>query len=362
MQLKSLKNRPPVKPVSRTRLFDKEADIKLPERSRPGVIRKLVRSEEVAFDETIESLSLLSSLTKKKKPPNVDDLIPEDEVKAPKRRPPKTPMKKATFSLDDISNDVSSVPTPLPPLENSTVLEIRPGVFQSARAPVDKPLLIPTPSDPDKEGSYVYHENADNANRRPVDPSTGKFLKTKVEDRDQYITENLKNTHDDVALTKRMRKRLYTLFGQRSDVIINMLEVTDTDPAAALITRTLLQTLVDVLPQIEKSVRSSKGQRGVMSLNQTISQMRELVADLQSFKDKANIGQSVVDRHVRPSYMDVAVQVSMVFVEVENFSRDRMSPDDFVRLQDMNAGLKRSFSDFLLKQYQELSKTISKSL
>ena len=164
------------------------------------------------------------------------------------------------------------------------------------------------------------------------------------------------------GVTKTTLRRINTMFGQRSDTIIDMLESSDTDSASALITRTLLQTLVDVLPVVERGVRKSKGTRGVMPLNQCISQIREVIHDLQAFKDRSSLGQNIVDRNVRPAYLDLAVQVSNLFVEQENYIRTRIGKEDFEKFQEFNTQMKRSLADFIRKQYEEVSASIVKSV
>ena len=164
------------------------------------------------------------------------------------------------------------------------------------------------------------------------------------------------------GVTKTTIRRLNSMFGQRSDTIIDLLETSDTDSASALITRTLLQTLVDVLPVVERNVRKSRGSRGVMPLNQCISQIREVVHDLQAFKDRSQLGQTIVDRTVRPAYLDLAVQVSNLFVEQENFVRARLGDAHFEKFQTFNNQLKHSIADFIRRQYEEVSSSIVKSV
>ena len=187
--------------------------------------------------------------------------------------------------------------------------------------------------------------------------STAPYDDRKDEDNDQPEPVRLLP-----GVTKTTLRRINTMFGQRSDTIIDMLESSDTDSASALITRTLLQTLVDVLPVVERGVRKSKGTRGVMPLNQCISQIREVIHDLQAFKDRSSLGQNIVDRNVRPAYLDLAVQVSNLFVEQENYIRTRIGKEDFEKFQDFNNQMKRALADFIRRQYEEVSAAIVKSV
>lgn len=302
-------------------------------KKRPTRPKLFLKEDDPEILELLASSPNKRNIRKKEYPSQPSDFpsLSEDDVlpKLPKKRRATYTPKDFSDALDEFDDkDLGeNAPKMLKPVSNTRVLEIRPGVTQSVSyiEPGAQPLL-------EDDSSSADQKNPGHAGT------------------------------EETALSKRMRRRLQSMFGQRSDVIIDMLEMTDTDPAAALITRTLLQTMVDVLPTIEKSVRTSKGQRGVMPLNQTVSQVRELITDLQSFKDRSNLGQTLVDRHIRPAYMDIAVQVSMIFVETENYARARMTKEDFYKFQDLNLNMKKSFSDFVMKQYQELSQVMSKSI
>ncbi len=164
------------------------------------------------------------------------------------------------------------------------------------------------------------------------------------------------------GVSKRTLRRLNSMFGQRADTIIDLLETSDTDGAASLTTRTLIQTLVDILPVTERAVRKSKGTRGVMGLNQIISQIRELLHDLQAFKDRDQVGQTIVDRFVRPGFMDMAMQMTNLMVELDNQAKNKMSSDDYSRYHTTAEHMRASLADYMRRQYEEMSKGIRSSI
>lgn len=164
------------------------------------------------------------------------------------------------------------------------------------------------------------------------------------------------------GVSKATLRRLNTMFGQRSDAIIDLLETSDTDGAAALITRTLIQTLVDVMPVVERGVRKSKGTRGVMPLNQVISQIRELLHDVQAYKDRDMLGQSLVDKYLRPAFLDIAMNMSNLMVELDASARSKMTAKDYDKYHDQAESLKSSLADYMRRQYEELAKSIKASL
>lgn len=164
------------------------------------------------------------------------------------------------------------------------------------------------------------------------------------------------------GVSKSTLRKLNSMFGQRSDAIIAMLETTDTDGAAALVTRTLLQTLVDVLPVVERNVRRSKGARGVMPLNQVISQMRELLHDIQAYKDRDSLADSLIDRHMRPAFLDLAMQMSNLMVELDNRAKASMKEKDYERYHSTAENMRGSLADFMRRQFDQLSASVRASL
>ena len=157
---------------------------------------------------------------------------------------------------------------------------------------------------------------------------------------------------------------LVTLFGQRADKILSLLEdEQQTDGALTLIQRTLLQTMVDVLPVVERGVRRSRAKRGVYQLNQVVSQIRELMQDMQALKDKGQLGVSVSDRVIRPAYQDLAVQISLAFTEIENSAQSRMTSQshrDYVSV--VLLPIKRNLATYLMQQYGSVRDGVVSSL
>lgn len=164
------------------------------------------------------------------------------------------------------------------------------------------------------------------------------------------------------GVSKTTLRRLNSMFGQRSDTIIAMLETTDTDGAASLVTRTLLQTLVDVLPVVERNVRRSKGARGVMPLNQVISQVRELLHDIQAYKDRDALADSLIDRHLRPAFLDLAMQMSNLMVELDNRAKANMKSGDYDKYHTTAENMRASLADFMRRQFDQLSTSVRASL
>lgn len=174
----------------------------------------------------------------------------------------------------------------------------------------------------------------------------------------------LKSAQDksDNADPEATKKILRSRFGKRADAIIEMLDVGETDGAITTVQRTLLQTLVDVLPITEHAVRASSGRYGVYQFNQTISQIRELLNDIQASRDKGLLGQSIVDRCVRPAFLDVAAQIVLAFTTLNADASSRMSPEDAREYRKQVEAMKRQLADYLMNQYRSVSESVVASL
>lgn len=155
---------------------------------------------------------------------------------------------------------------------------------------------------------------------------------------------------------------LDTRFGKQAQTIVEMLDMGNTDGASSLVVKSLLQSVVSLLPTAEQNVSASKGAKGIYGFNALITSTRELLGDLQAFKDRANIGQSIVDRSIRPAFQDIAVQIVQAFTILQANARDRMSKQDYEEYRKASEELKKGLGDYIMAQYKEVSSTVAKSL
>lgn len=155
---------------------------------------------------------------------------------------------------------------------------------------------------------------------------------------------------------------LNSRFGTQAQTIIDMIDMGNSDGASSLIVKALLQSLVEVLPMAEHNIRQSKTTKGIYGFNTIVSSIRELLGDLQSLRDRSSLGQSIVDKTVRPSYMDIAVQVVSAFTLIQDSAKSRMDPSDFKEFRTNLDGVKKGLSDYLMAQYKDVSDKVVKSL
>ena len=184
-------------------------------------------------------------------------------------------------------------------------------------------------------------------------------LQEAEDDEDSLLTED----YPLKGIDKTALKSIESMFGQRSDSIIELLDVGNSDGALSLIMKTLLSTLVDTMPAVEGHVRRSGGQKGVYQLTQLSSQLRETCADIQAYRDRSNLGNKVVERYLRPAFLDIAVQVTRTWIELEAGAASRMSKEDMEKYQeDYLVPMKRGIADYLMKQYEDVSSSLVQSL
>jgi len=110
-------------------------------------------------------------------------------------------------------------------------------------------------------------------------------------------------------ISKLNQKELVSIIGDDAEEMQSLFENGSTDQAIQLLNRRLIQTCIDLIPQLETGIRNSNGRYGVHSLNGTIQTIRELVIDLQSMQDRGAIGQSIVQQIIQPTILEIATKV-----------------------------------------------------
>lgn len=164
-------------------------------------------------------------------------------------------------------------------------------------------------------------------------------------------------------MSKTQYNKIVSAFGQGALAIIQMLDRNNNDGALTAINRTLMQTLLDILPLSENVVRRSEGTKGLYQFHQTIAQIRELAADIQSLQDKGMMGTRIVERYVRPLLQSLAQQIVLSFTLMSTEARKVMKPDDYLDFE-RNVVRKMQFNlaDFMQKQFDAIEKDIAQAM
>jgi hypothetical protein len=108
-------------------------------------------------------------------------------------------------------------------------------------------------------------------------------------------------------ISKLNTKGMRSIIGDSAEEIQQLLESNSNESASTLMHKRLLQGLVDLLPYAEHAVRKSKGARGVYQMNSLITSVRELMIDMQSTRDKGAIGDTMVEKIIRPAFLDIGM-------------------------------------------------------
>jgi hypothetical protein len=111
--------------------------------------------------------------------------------------------------------------------------------------------------------------------------------------------------------TKRISKlnpsKMKSILGDAAEQINQLMESDANESAQALLLKRLAQTTLDMIPFAEHTIRKSKGRFGVYQFNSLITSIRELVIDMQSSRDKGALGDALIEKILRPVFMDIAM-------------------------------------------------------
>ena len=145
--------------------------------------------------------------------------------------------------------------------------------------------------------------------------------------------------------------KLRSIIGDSADDIQGLLEDGDNDSAGALIYKRMLQTLVDVIPYAEANVRKTRGAKGVYQINSLITSIREVLIDVQSMKDKGTLAANMIDRYLRPSYLDIGMSIVSEFSVLEAEARSSMSSEEFKAFKASLVRARGNIADTIQKEF-----------
>lgn len=145
--------------------------------------------------------------------------------------------------------------------------------------------------------------------------------------------------------------KLRSIIGDSADDIQGLLEDGDNDSAGALIYKRMLQTLVDVIPYAEANVRKTRGAKGVYQINSLITSIREVLIDVQSMKDKGTLAANMIDRYLRPSYLDIGMSIVSEFSVIEAEARSSMSSEEFKAFKASLVRARGNIADTIQKEF-----------
>lgn len=163
---------------------------------------------------------------------------------------------------------------------------------------------------------------------------------------------------------KQVRRTLHENFGEAAPKIIDMLEMDNNDGAMVLLQKRLLQSSIAMLAYAEKLITDTAGAKGTYQYATIVSQIREIITDIQANRDRTFITNSVIDQAVRPAFIDMAEHIlndHQVFRREmidSNMIVEGKQPEFNSALRDLAKGLAVKMQD----RYKNLSFTITQQL
>lgn len=112
-----------------------------------------------------------------------------------------------------------------------------------------------------------------------------------------------------VLTSKKAQAAVEANFGKHSGAIIQMLEMNNNDGGITLLKKRLLQMTINVLPAAEQQLVETGAQKGVYQFATLVSQIRELITDIQADNDKKYVAQSIAETILKPAFMMLAQDI-----------------------------------------------------
>ena len=154
-------------------------------------------------------------------------------------------------------------------------------------------------------------------------------------------------------ISKLNTKGMRSIIGDSAETIQQLLEVGKNESATTLIQKRLLQSLVDVLPYAEHGVRASKGAKGIYGLNALITSLREVMIDVQSTRDKGALGDALVERIIRPAFLDIGMTLVTESARTDGDIKDLVSPEAYKEVKRVHKESLDRVAETIKRKYED---------
>lgn len=202
-------------------------------------------------------------------------------------------------------------------------------------------------------------EDVQEKREKKVKKALGKLEKS-VSSRE--LTVVVDGRGDPSNLKKKEKKAIKGYFGSAAPAIMDMLEEGNNDGGITALKKSLLLTVIRVLPSAEKTMVDSESGKGTYQFVTLISQIRELVGDIEADRDRAYIAQSLLETIIRPAFMDMAQELMTKHHEFRKATEDYVKPAEaqaFSRAlmslaKDLAGGMTTTYKDVATKLVEAL--------
>jgi hypothetical protein len=277
----------------------------------------------------------------------------------------KAPVEDMSFTIDPSDRPIKKKK---PVVEEPEILEVRKKkkVVTKPVKPV-KPVAKKTKRirDPDQEDyesdlatmGIKDEDDEPPASKKKV--STAKKKKRRIDGFYDKLEKKPKRSTDIVTyepatpqISKLNKGNLVSIIADDAEQMQRMFEDENTDQAIRMLNRRLIQTCIDLIPQLENSMRESNGRYGAHALNGTIQTIRELVIDLQRMQDRGAIGEAIIERIIRPSILELATKIVEESATVLSEVKDSMPEDGYNKLRQAQIDSRNRLASMMNQKYE----------
>jgi hypothetical protein len=164
---------------------------------------------------------------------------------------------------------------------------------------------------------------------------------------------------------KAVERTISENFGEAAPQIVQMLEMNDNDGAIVILQKRLLQSSIAMLVHAEKLMTNTEGAKGTYQYATLVSQIRELITDIQAARDRSFIANQIIQSIIQPAFIDVA---EMIMNDHSMFRKDLLD-DNLVAekhvarfnssirtlAQGLAQKMQRTYRDVEMKLMQQLT-------
>jgi hypothetical protein len=207
-----------------------------------------------------------------------------------------------------------------------------------------------------KRKSDLDDEPVKKKKKRVVDIEEEPVRKKKKRDREDEPVKKKKSTAlvvGEAAISRLDAEGLETIMGASAEKIQQLLEVGNQDSAVALMQKRMIQALVDLLPHAEQNVRATKGQKGVYQINSLITSVRELLSDLQASKDRGALGAQLIEKILRPAFLDLGMVLVQEEQSLATVIRDNTTHEGYAAIRAAQKASTLRIGEAITKKYEE---------
>jgi hypothetical protein len=153
-------------------------------------------------------------------------------------------------------------------------------------------------------------------------------------------------------------------FGEAAPQIVQMLEMNDNDGAIIVLQKRLLQSSIAMLVHAEKLMVDTQGAKGTYQYATLVSQIRELITDIQAARDRSFIANQIMQSIIQPAFIDMA---EMIMNKHSGFRKelldDSVIPEKFVaQFNSSLRGLAQGMAQQLQLKYRDVEMKLLQSL